>query len=334
MSDTTIQASGRLRAARLPPTAETIALSERIEASLHGWLAGLDLLPVPCGAVTSYSLGRFAISCYGEHVEEGRLSLAARYFAALFILDDHYCDDDSFGSSPVLLGERLTLLLAVIDPVVLRPGDAAAFHAAVTSDPVLAVWRAFMAELDQVTTFAQRGRIRHEITNMLLSMAGEASWRMAGKMPPGWEYAVNRQFNGALPCTALIDVVGGYELSPRWYYDPRIRRCSILAGNAVMIANDFFSMAKEARTRSQAYNLAGVIGAERAYAAAEASQHNVMFYDKAVEAFEAARRELAPEVSADVMRYLEGLDRWVTGSIDWYQITRRYNAKDGWDGAI
>ena len=81
-------------------------------------------------------------------------------------------------------------------------------------------------------------------------------------MPPVWEYLVNRSRNSFLPCIALIDPVGGYELPAQEYAQPQVRRAVTMAATASTLVNDVYSMATETGTAGADVNLPTVIAAE------------------------------------------------------------------------
>lgn len=121
---------------------------------------------------------------------------------------------------------------------------------------------------------------------------------------------MNRQFNGALPCTAIIDVIGDYELPAGLYYDPAIRRCSVLAGNAVMIGNDLFSARKEAMTQLSVFNFPRLLAADKDCSVDEAMAMSAEAYRQAVNAFRKTQLQLFTDASPELKR-LSGA--WIHG---------------------
>ncbi|MGH8475087.1 MAG: terpene synthase family protein [Methylococcales bacterium] len=110
--------------------------------------------------------------------------------------------------------------------------------------------------------------------------------------PPVWEYLVTRQANSFGPCLTLIDIVGGYEVPGAFTPLPAVRRATMLAGNASIILNDIYSMAKEREPGIGDGGLPVLIAAERGCSLQEATNRTAVIHDDTLYAFEEAEKTL------------------------------------------
>jgi len=159
---------------------------------------------------------------------------------------------------------------------------------------------------------------------MFVTMGAEATWRTTGEIPRAWEYLAHRQVNSFLPCMALIDIIGGYELSENEYFAPQIRRAVTLAASATICANDLYSAAKEAATEIGDFNLPLVLAAERNCSIEEAINISVDIYDSLVCSYEVAEAAALANASPQLRRFLAGARAWIGGSAAWHATSGRY----------
>ena len=185
-----------------------------------------------------------------------RLLAAARCGLAEWSVDDHYVDIEGDDAEPELIGLRLALAHAVVDPVRLPARYAADFEKVVVGDPVLKAFRSCLAHLQRYASTTQVARLRHELAVMFVAYGQEAEWRAHKRRPPVWEYLLHRYENAFFPCMVLVDPIGGYELPPQEFANPAVRRAYLLAGRASVILNDIYSMGVEDPTDT---NLPGLI---------------------------------------------------------------------------
>jgi len=301
------------------------SLGEDVDDLLLTWVRELGTFTSPPDHVYTGQYGRFAMLVHPDTDDPDRLLLAAQCMAALFGVDDCYCDDERSGSVPALLGPRLGLAQSALDPAHLVGRHAVELENALRADPVLVGLRSYIEHAAVYASPAQLGRIRHETAAMFLTMTEEAAWRAAGEVPSVWKYLAHRQPNSFLPCMTLIDVVGGYELPAAVYADPAVRRATTLAGSATIIANDLYSMAKEGIPEIGDFNLPTVLAAEQGCPLQEAVEISISIHDDVVRAFEDAVQRLLRRASPELVRFLAGLRAWIGGSREWHARSGRYH---------
>jgi 2-methylisoborneol synthase len=296
---------------------------------LVAWADEVGIFPGRLDHVRTCNYGRYAMLIHPDTDDPDRLLLAAQCMAALFAVDDYYCDDKRTGSDPALIGPRLTLAQVALDPAYLVDGYNAEVDEALKTDPVLVALRSYIDRVARFATPAQVARVRHETVAMFVTMSGEAGWRMAQRIPPTWEYLAARQANSFLPCMTLIDIIGGYELPATVYAHPHVRHATMLAANASIILNDLHSMARESTPGIGDFSLPVVISVENGCSLQEAVDRTAVIHDDLVHSFEVALRRLPGTLPApELRRYLNGLHAWLGGSREWHRSSDRYNAVD------
>jgi 2-methylisoborneol synthase len=302
-------------------------LGAEVNERLVAWVSRIGIFSGRLDFVHACDFGRYAMLIHPDTDDPDRLLLAAQCMAALFAVDDYYCDDERTGSDTALLGTRLTLGQVAVDPAYLVGpwGYQAELDQALRADPVLVGLRAYIDRVACLGTPAQVNRVRHETVAMFVAMSGEASWRVTETVPPVWEYLAARQANSFLPCMTLIDVIGGYELPALLYAHSPVRRATMLAANASIILNDLYSMAKEAVPDVVDGGLPVVIASERGCSLQEAVGLSAAYHDELVHTFESEQRRLMATIpSPELWRYLAGLHAWLGGNHEWHATTGRY----------
>jgi len=299
-------------------------LASEVDDRLMHWIEKTGIFAGQQEKIRASGFGRFAMLCHTDTDDPDRLLLSAQCIAALFAVDDYYCDDERTGSIPALVGPRLSVALAALEPVHLTEDYRLALETALESDPVLVGLRAYMARVAEFATFSQIARVRHEIIAMFVTMTAEAAWRFSGVTPALWEYLAQRQTNSFLPCMSLIDVIGGYELPANVYSSPAVRRVTTLAASATIIANDLYSAPKENLAQVGDFNLPLLLANERQCSIAQAMKLSAAIHDDVMRLYEAAEKELLVDASPLLKRFLAGVKSWVAGSLEWHRHSGRY----------
>ncbi|WP_434768329.1 family 2 encapsulin nanocompartment cargo protein terpene cyclase [Pseudomonas triticicola] len=300
------------------------ALAGGVDDLLMPWIEKVGIFPGQLDRVRAMGFGRFAMLCHSDTDDPRRLLLQAQCMGALFALDDYYCDDERTGSDPRVIGRRLTVALAALEPVHLTSRFQPLLDRFLDSDPVLVGLSHYMQRVTELATPAQTARVRHEICAMFVSMTAEANWRVEQLMPPVWEYLAHRQANSFLPCLSLIDIVGGYELPANVYSAPEVRRITTLAASATIIANDLFSARKEQQAGIGDFNLPLLLAREQQCSPQQAMAQSAAIHDEIMHLYEAAELDVLPNASPLLERYLRGIKSWLAGNVEWHRTSGRY----------
>ncbi|MCK3826345.1 family 2 encapsulin nanocompartment cargo protein terpene cyclase [Pseudomonas sp. W2Aug9] len=300
------------------------ALGNRINALLMAWINRIGIFEGQLDHVRASNFGRFVMLCHADTDDVQRLLLSAKCMAALFAVDDHYCDDERSGANPKLLGARLSLALAALDRAYLIPSHDLALKRALNDDPVLRGLRGYMNHLDRYATPSQKARVQSETIAMFVTMNAEASWRIEHSLPQVWEYLAHRQINSFLPCMALIDIVGGYELGADTYFSAPVREVIALAASLTMLVNDLYSASKEQEPGIGDFNLPLLLANEQGCSLQQALWLTADLHNTLIRRYEAKERRLLKQASPTLKRFLGGVKAWLGGNYEWHRHSGRY----------
>ncbi|MDF3290789.1 family 2 encapsulin nanocompartment cargo protein terpene cyclase [Streptomyces silvisoli] len=311
-----------------PPLRDDPALGDEVNDRLLEWARETGIYAGRLEGLGAADFGRLIMLTHPDSDDPDRLLAAAKCALAEWAVDDHYCDDESAGAAPQLLGARLVVGYAAVDPAHPPVRYTPDVERAMRCDPVLVALRSALEHLARYASWSQTARLRHEICALFVAFDGEASWRTAGRTPPVWEYLVARQFNSFLPCITITDAVGGYELPHAEYAEPRVRRAVSMAATASTLVNDLYSMAKEDDDCAANFNLPKLIAVQEKCSEREAVERSVEIHDELVRSFEAEAAALSLTGSPALRRYLAGVWAWLGGNREWHSGTARYNGGD------
>jgi 2-methylisoborneol synthase len=313
--------------ARIPPlycpdaVRDDPALGAEVNDRLVEWAAEIGIYQGRLDELRSHNFGRLMMLGHPDCDDPDRLLAAARCALSEWAVDDHYVDVEGDEAAPDLIGLRLALAHAVVDPVRLPARYAPSFERVVQSDPVLRAFRSSLGHLARYASPVQVARLRHELAVMFVGYGQEAHWRTSGRRPPVWEYLLHRYENAFFPCMVLVDPVGGYELPAAEFADPRVRRAYLLAGMASAMLNDIYSMGKEDPTDT---NLPRLIAAEDHCSLDEAIDRTAQMHNEAMHTFEAEAAAFSTAGSPELRRFLAGVWAWMGGAKEWHATTARY----------
>ncbi|MEV0597757.1 family 2 encapsulin nanocompartment cargo protein terpene cyclase [Streptomyces sp. NPDC050315] len=297
------------------------ALGEEVNERLVAWAAEIGIFEGRLERLRSHQFGRLFMLAHPDCDDPDVLLTAARCGLAEWSVDDHWVDEGE-DTTPELLGTRMAMAHAVIDPVRIPSRYYARFEERVQQEPVLRAFRSCLDHLAQIASPVQVARLRHELAVMFVGYGQEAEWRSSERRPAVWEYLLHRYENAFYPCMVLIDPVGGYELPAHEFADPRVRRTYLYAGTANVLLNDIYSMAKEDPTDT---NLPNLIAAEDDCSLQEAVDRAAAIHDELMHTVEAECIALSGLGSPQLGRYLEGLWAWMGGSKEWHATSARYH---------
>ena len=298
------------------------ALGEEVNNRLVAWAEEVGLFSGRLERLRSHQFGRLFMLAHPDCDDPDRLLAAARCGLAEWAVDDHWVDEGE-DTTPELLGPRLALTHAVVDPVRLPARYLAQFEQVVQREPVLRAFRSSLGLLEQIANPTQVARLRHELAVMFVGYSQEAQWRSSGRTPAVWEYLLHRYENAFFPCMVLIDPVGGYELPAHEFADQRVRRTYLYAATANVLLNDLYSMHKEDPTDT---NLPNLIAAEEQCSLQDAVNRAAQIHDELMYTIEAEAALLSKAGSPQLRRFLAGLWAWMGGSKEWHATSPRYNS--------
>lgn len=315
-----------------PPVRDDPVLADAINEGLIAWAQDIGLYSNRLDEIRATQFGRLIMLTHPDAADPDRLLAAGKCAFAEWASDDYYCDDSSAGAVAVELGPRLAVATSAIDPVHM-PGEYGAQLAEhLDADPVLRALRTSHAHVGRYASPTQMARLRYETERLFIGYLAEAGWKLAQRTPPVWEYLSNRQINSFLPMVALIDVVGGYELTAGEYIDPRVRRVVAMTSAAGTIQNDLYSMARENGSADVDFNLPTIIAIEQRCTQREGLERAAELHDELVRTVEQEAATLAATGTPALGRYLAGLWAWLGGCRAWHASSARYNSTTNREG--
>jgi 2-methylisoborneol synthase len=298
------------------------ALGEEVNDRLVGWAEQVGIYPGRLDRLHAANFGRLIMLAHPGTDDPDRLLAAAKCVVAEWAADDYYVDEVELGADPRIVGSRLATLHAVVDPAQLPARYAPQLDEYRRSEPIATAFRSAMDHLARYTSVAQMGRFQHQMSILYVAWNQEADWHSNGRVPPVWEYLVQRHLNSYLPPMILIDVVSGYELTPDEFYHPHVRRAFTLAGDANVLLNDLYSGASESETD---FNLPRVLMAEERCTRREAIARTIEIHNELMHEFVAAAAVLSAAGSPALRRFLAETWAWLGGSREWHATTGRYH---------
>jgi 2-methylisoborneol synthase len=307
-----------------PALRDDPALGELVNERLLAWAEEIGLYRDSLDHVREANFGRLIMLAHPESEDPDRLLAAAKCALAEWATDDVYCDDESEGARPDLLGGRLGMAYAAIDPPEIGAQRQPSLDAALREDPVRVALSSALGHIAQYAAPGQVNRLRFELTALFNGYNTEGSWRRTDFVPPVWQYLAERQQNSFMPTIAVVDVVGGYHLSATEYGAPPVRRAVLMAALAATLVNDLYSMSKEQRGAQYDYNLPTLIAAEEQCSAGEAVRRAAALHDELVRAYEREAAVLAAAGSPAQARFLAGVWAWLGGNREWHRTTAHY----------
>ncbi len=305
-----------------PALRDDKALGEEVNDRLVDWAGQVGIYPGQLDRVRAANFGRLMMLTHPATDDPDRLLAASKCVLAEWSTDDHFLDDESLGADAKVIGSRLGITYAAVDPVDLPVSYVPQLDQALSDEPVAVAYRSAFDHLAQYATATQVARLRHELSVMFMAYNHEANWRSAGRIPPVWEYLTHRHENSFLPPMVLVDPIAGYELPSVEFADRRVRRVFCLAGSASVILNDLYSMSKES---DMDFDLPKVITAEEKCSSQEAIERSVQIHNELMHTFVAEAAVLSQLGSPALKRFLADIWAWLGGNREWHSTTERYH---------
>ena len=305
------------------PVRDDPALGEEVNLRLIDWAEEVGIYPGQVHRLHAANFGRLMMLTHPATDDPDRLLAAARCVLAEWATDDHFLDEESMGADAEVIGRRLAITYAAIDPADLPVAYAPQLDQALSEEPVAVAYRSAFEHLARYASPSQVARLRHELAVMFVAYNQEAVWRTSGETPAVWEYLTHRHENSFLPPMVLVDPIAGYELPAFEFADRHVRRVFCLAGTASVILNDLYSMAKESDTD---FDLPKVIAREQNCSERQAIVRSVRIHNELMRTFVLEATVLSQLGSLPLRRFLADLWAWLGGSREWHSTTARYTA--------
>lgn len=302
-------------------------LAEAVDEKLALWAKDCGFSDEEVQKLRKARFGRLVMLTHADCEDPDRLLIGAKLNAAWWCADDYYADDIELGALPELLPPRLVLAMAAMDSLPSAGEFTLPLEQELTSELVLVALRSGIEYLGQYATPSQVHRTNYATFSMFVSWCAYAAWRFTGKYPPAWKYLAARQHDSFYTSMTLIDAIGGYELPDALFYEPRVRRAAFLAGTAVVLVNDLYSVNKDLAEEKPPCNMVLQVSADRRCSIPEATEITITLHNDIVRDFEQSHRVLEAVPSLELQRFLKGLRSWMGGAFEWHDSNPRYKKK-------
>jgi 2-methylisoborneol synthase len=304
------------------------ALGDAVDDRLVDWWDNeIGAKPGELEKLRACGFGRLIMLAHPDCDDVDRLTAGAKCAVAEWAVDDLYLDGDSAESAPEKIPFRLSAAYAAMAPArVPPPPYAIQYQEQAQKDPVQRAIQSSWTNLGRYASPTQVFRLRHELCVMFVAYNQEAEWHLSGRIPPVWEFLMHRWENAFCPCMVLTDVLGGYEVPPHEYFDPRVRRVFTTAGVASVLVNDLYSLKKEERVNAGFdFSLPRVLMNEEGCTLQEAVDRTAALHDEFMHYIEAESAMLAAQGSPLLGRFLAGVWAWMGGGKRWHATSARYH---------
>ncbi|MFZ6177525.1 family 2 encapsulin nanocompartment cargo protein terpene cyclase [Nannocystis pusilla] len=299
-------------------------LADEVDDRLAAWASECGFDDDEIVKIRKTRFGRLVMLTHADCDDPDRLLIGAKMNAAWWAADDYYADDSALGAVPEQLPPRLVLAMAAMDPLPRAGEFSVPLEQAIDAERVLVALRSGLEHMGRYATHEQVQRTCYATFAMFVSWSAYAAWRHTGEYPPAWKYLAARQHDSFYTSMTLCDVIGGYRLPAELFYDARIRRAAFLAGTAVVLVNDLYSVAKDLEDAKPPCNMVLQVKADRGCSIDEATEVTVQLHNDLVRDFEASHRELQAVPSVELQRFLRALRAWMGGAFEWHDSNPRY----------
>ncbi|MGF1426141.1 terpene synthase family protein [Kitasatospora sp. LaBMicrA B282] len=275
------------------------------------------------GEINLSGFGRMMCLANPRAVSDAHLLVLAKCFVAEYITDDT-CEDNEHGVVPAQLYPQLMMGTFTIEPTVPLAGYAKEWDARTGSSTLCQAWRGAIASLHEVATPAQAGRLKHALATLFIGFGGESGWRLAQRVPPSWEYLMERQLNSFFCSMILPDVAAGYELSPQLYYLPEVQRALRAAALSSNLMNDVYSLWRDLEQKSTAFSLPLLLASEQDLPLETAVERTIDLHNELIGFFQAEKTRLTAAYGPTLGRYLADVLNWLAVNRHWHVTSDRY----------
>ncbi|MBE1558177.1 terpene synthase family protein [Nonomuraea africana] len=307
----------RIPPLRCPFPSEVNPHVEEASQDSFAWLLDTGMLDHP-DTLERYRQARFGWLTARAYplADREMLKLLMDWCIWLFAFDDGFCESERMSRRTGLIARALPEMFRVL-------------HDIDSDDPLTNVFARSLQELKaRIAVHAERDQLERWCSatrEYIFAQVWEAANREADVVPTPEDYVFMRRRTGAMyPVYALIDIAGGYRLTPEEWHHPDVRALTEHANDLVVWDNDLFSYAKE-RTHDQArHNLVNVLVTHRGYSVQEALDEVAEMHDHAVAEMVRLRKSVEMWGSPAVDAYVTGLEHWVRGHIVYSLGSARY----------
>jgi hypothetical protein len=289
----------------------SVMRADDVERQLIDWAQGSGLIADGAARVLfeQARFGEFASLVYPDAPDP---LCCAKWLAWLFVVDDRFDERHGVGADGIENGAVEYMPL---------PGEMATPPSSVVTRTLTELWR----ELTAPMPLALQRRFRYDVSQFLRSYGTQIACDRSGRAPALDSYVDLRRHSGAVEtCIDLIERRPQAYLAPRLCGRDEVLALRKAANDIICWSNDVMSLAKEI-LHGELNNLVAVLRASTDMgwkAAAEVAAE--MIAARTREFDEISQELLRTDPSASTAAFVDGLTRWIAGSLDWHRRSPRY----------
>ncbi len=279
------------------------------------WACRMGLVDVQGQMYGQFSQARFswlAGRAY-PNVDAGRLGLMSDWITFLFFYDD-MCDTEE-----AIDGEYSSKLFAAEDRLI-AIGLGASIEGGSPLDRALADIRDRAASIGSSEWIARLGRHVHDYIE---GVRWERMLRFKGRVPTLATYTKLRLLNSAVyPCLDFAGMcVNGLRMD--FATNIHVQQLEVMANNHICWVNDIYGLDKELSEHTTS-NVIIVLTNEFGLSWGQAIDRAIVMCNAELDAFTELKESMIDLENPNCRAYVEALESWMRGNLDWYSETMRY----------
>ncbi|HIK05920.1 MAG TPA: terpene synthase [Trichormus sp. M33_DOE_039] len=290
---------------------------EVLEATVFDWVLRFNLV-ADDSAFKRFSKAKFYLliaSCY-PHCPLEELKIANDWLSWMMTWDDE-CDISNLSTQPEVMQTLHKRFVEVLNGAELTSEDSLRSYA-------LADLRQRMFQRGWASNFHY---FVHSVEDYLHGCVQEAINRSQESVPDLDTYIHLRRSTGAMePLFELIEFTNHLNIPRILREYEKLKQLKMMTNNIVCWCNDIFSAPKEMAS-NDVHNLVLVLYYQQKLSLNEAFKCAAAMHDaelKKMFDIEASIPSFAPNVDAELAKYISGLHSWIGGHINWYSLSKRY----------
>lgn len=248
-----------------------------------------------------------------------QLTLFTDWLTWLICYDD-LCDGEALGRDPVAWGALIQRLMAAVE----------GSHKPAPTDALAYALADLGRRLRGRTSTRWLDRFAHDLKQTFQANRWEAALRADGTPPDLATYTKMRLLTSAIaPCLDLMAICAGVDPQAEWLSHAYLQQLEKMTSNHICWVNDLFGLAREIKENNP-NNLVLVLQRERRLSLQAAVDQVAALCNAEMKAFLALADHFSTEeegLTTGCQRYIQRLQNWMRGNLDWYAQTERYQAK-------
>ncbi len=269
-------------------------------------------------------MGTNSAEFYGRITPEGleeHLQIAADWCYWGFAFDDIWSYESQAMERSDELIALVARLLRVLETLDVRLCEA---------NPLLVALHDIARRFSRCSSPVQMRRWIEAHRLWLFGMAQRRSFQARGVTPSLDGYLTMRLHDcGGAPCTAMIDIVDGVEVSGDEMDRPAIRALTEATWLIAALDNERVSHAKEIQGEGPVQNLVDVLRQQRGCSPEQALHDTIALRDRMMCLFLRLHERVVSAAGPALRRYVTDLGHLIPGNIEWSLKTARYTTVYG-----